>query len=159
MKSMSVLRTTFVTALLAACATVQPSQPVRTPLTGATWEGTFSSVAADRAGRIHVNVADERSAQVLMIASEWFRQGTRYWSESDMTQQPEMLTARVERTGAKLVKFTLSSYRDVISGRNVVIVFTGLLSGDVIDGSFVARSLTGEIVFEGEWTTQRIAVD
>jgi len=156
MKRNRIIHGIIAAALLTGCATAGSNLPelavLRSP-----WDGTFTSTNASHNGRIHINVTEESAAEVLIVAGESLPRGSRYWDES---AAPQMFAgARIERTSADRVRFTLPPYREVICGCDVALTFDGVVKGDALDGSYQARTLAGAIAFEGKWNVRRIDTD
>jgi hypothetical protein len=152
----SILRNLALALTLSACASTQSTLPGLVALDGA-WDGSFDNVTTGHGTKLHLNINDQSSAQVLMIANQWMQRGTRYWEENTI-QQPQLIAASVERLDGGRVRLQTQSYRDVSCGCDVSIQFIGKVANNNIDGTVIGTTPTGNVMFEGSWKVTRTLI-
>lgn len=159
----------FVAGALIACAT-KPT-PVtlagdagdRATLAGK-WTGEYSSPSTGRSGSIVFNLSssgDAASGDVVMVPRGLDRPLTPYTAGNTSTggvQAPassQVLTIKLVRVSGDTVSGVLDAYRDPECNCPVITTFTGTLSGDTIDGTFITHGAQAAAPQTGTWRVAR----
>ena len=166
-----VTRTSFVIALvaplsLAACARATSTVPVRgsepavSQLAG-TWSGEYSSEESGRSGSIAFELragADTAQGEVVMTSRGDMQpapSASALESLSPSTRS-EVLTINFVLVSGTEVSGVLSPYKDPGCGCPITTTFRGVISGDVIEGTFETTG-TGfsHVTQRGRWSVAR----
>ena len=127
-----------------------------------TWKGTYASDAAQRAGTIVFSLeagADTARGQVEMIPSGW-GQARKEKAEKDPATRSDLLHTlkiRFVRIEGHRIEGMLETYHDPDFGGELETTFLGTLSGDRIEGTYMAREVKGDRVHTGYWQATRKA--
>ncbi|HET9637510.1 MAG TPA: hypothetical protein VFP26_16395 [Gemmatimonadaceae bacterium] len=128
------------------------------------WSGEYSSPATGRSGSIVFNLSpsgDAASGDVVMVPRGLDRPLTPYTAGNVQTagvQTPaasQVLTIKLVRVSGDTVSGVLDAYRDPQCDCPVVTTFTGTLSGDSIDGTFITRGAQAAAPQSGTWRVTR----
>lgn len=128
------------------------------------WTGEYSSQVTGRSGSIVFNLSpsgDAASGDVVMVPRGLDRPLTPY-SVGNTTvagvqgsAASQVLTIKLVRVSGDTVSGVLDAYRDPQCDCAVVTTFTGKLSGDSIEGSFVTRGNQSVAQQSGTWRVTR----
>ncbi|UCC47623.1 MAG: hypothetical protein JSV41_09000 [Gemmatimonadota bacterium] len=155
--------------LLAALAAACTSSPAPVPVVGAAgdiallageWSGRYDSPATERRGTIIFRLEagrDTAHGDVTMIPRGWTRPLGPAQDPAAVARDapiPEVLKIRFVRLEGGKLSGTLDPYRDPDCGCAVYTTFTGVLKGDAIEGTFIARPSVG-LLYRGTWQATR----
>jgi hypothetical protein len=166
-----VSRTTFVIALLAplslaACGRtistvpVRGSEPAVAQLAGK-WSGEYSSEESGRSGTIAFELragADTAQGEVVMTSRGDMQtaQSARAPELAGTATVSEVLTIRFVLVSCTEVSGVLSPYRDPGCGCPITTTFRGVISGDVIEGTFETTGAGfSHVTQRGRWRVAR----
>ncbi|HTD85709.1 MAG TPA: hypothetical protein VK850_03960 [Candidatus Binatia bacterium] len=167
---MSRLILTAFAAVAVACATkptpvtISGDASSRASLAGE-WSGEYQSQSTGRSGSIVFRLSpsgEAASGDVVMIPRGYgkalvpYSQATAAGATMQNTNNSEVLTIKLLRVAADTVSGVLDAYRDPQCDCAVVTTFTGLLSGDTIDGTFTTRGTQANAPQTGTWRVKRI---
>jgi hypothetical protein len=157
--------------LSSGCAFVHPPVPLygdRADLAALAgdWEGTYKSRDTGRTGGVSFHLtadADSAFGEVVMIVEQAGLQVIMgpYGAERAGTRAPgrprsaEVLTIRFVRVEGGRVAGTLDPYIDPTCDCPIRTTFEGVVSAEVIEGTFVSRRLSGVVVQRGTWAAYR----
>ena len=128
------------------------------------WTGEYSSPTTGRSGSIVFNLSpsgDAASGDVVMVPRGLDRPLTPYTpgnataASVQSPQASQVLTIKLVRVSGDMVSGVLDAYRDPQCDCPVVTTFTGRLSGDVIEGTFVTRGNQTAAQQSGTWRVTR----
>ena len=152
---------------LLACAskptpvTVRGEAGDRASLAGR-WTGDYNSAVTGRSGSIVFNLSPSGEAangDVVMIPSGYGKALRRYdpsnTTAMQNTDNSQVLTIRLVRVAGDTVSGVLDAYRDPQCDCPVITTFTGLLSGNTIEGTFITRGSTSVAPQTGTWRVKR----
>jgi hypothetical protein len=156
------------TGALFACAsrptpvTVSGEAADRASLAGK-WSGEYASSVTGRTGSIVFNLSpsgDAANGDVVMIPSGYGKALSRYDRNATTTtmqnsDNSQVLTIRLVRVAGDTVSGVLDAYRDPQCDCPVETTFTGRLTGNSIEGTYVTRGSTSVAPQTGTWRVKR----
>ena len=158
----SVVVTLLAAVTLAACN--GPSTPV--PVSGdiaqlrGEWRGDYSSAQSGRSGTIifHLDAtSDTAHGDVLMVPPDPIGpQPDPGNVPKGMPSRPQPLTISFVRAAGGGITGRLDPYRDPECGCLLTTTFTGRVTGDVVEGTFVSFHQEMGRKTEGRWRAQRV---
>jgi hypothetical protein len=161
---------------LAACAGVVlacASKPTPITVTGDSgdraslagkWAGEYNSPATGRSGSIVFNLSpagDAANGDVVMVPRGYgkalvpYNAPTTAGMQTQTVGASQVLTIKLVRVTGDTVSGVLDAYRDPQCDCPVVTRFTGTISGDTIDGTFVTRGAQTAAPQTGTWRVKR----
>ena len=126
------------------------------------WSGEYASSVTGRTGSIVFNLSpsgDAANGDVVMIPSGYGKALSRYDRTTTTTMQntdnSQVLTIRLVRVAGDTVSGVLDAYRDPQCDCPVETTFTGRLTGNTIEGTYVTRGSTSVAPQTGTWRVRR----
>ena len=132
------------------------------------WVGEYNSPTTGRSGSIVFNLSatgEAANGDVVMVPRGYGKALVRYEDPNNpvgaTVQNPsgssQVLTIKLVRVTGDTVSGVLDAYRDPQCDCPVVTTFTGTVSGDAIDGTFVTRGSQTAAPQTGTWRVKRTA--
>jgi hypothetical protein len=165
MSARRLLFVVLIAAVGAACSTAPGPVPVvadqaELQQLAGEWYGHYESPVVDRRGTIIFKLEagrDTANGDVTMVPRGWTRPLGPVEHPAAAARDapiPEVLQIRFVRVEYGVVSGTLEPYEDPDCGCAVYTTFTGRLTEDLIEGTFISRPGHGP-AYEGTWRVQR----
>jgi hypothetical protein len=157
-----------IAAVVLACAskptpvTVTGDATDRASLAGK-WSGEYSSPVTGRSGSIVFQLSSNGEAatgDVVMVPKGYGKPLVRYGNAQTTTMQTggadsQVLTIRLVRVSGDSISGVLDAYRDPQCDCPVETTFSGRVSGDRIDGTYITRGSASVAPQTGTWRVKR----